>query len=184
MLAQTPLQADWFNLASLSFSLNCSTWPQTKLTICSNLLAPSHSLSHSVFTCVWLVPSATCLCRIVLLKWPLLMNLQMNSTLLPALTDWLKSTVQIRTDSQLVNSTPLHWTQLTEQNWLPIPLSLPMLLLNSLPFLSVLVRVECMLSLTHSVKSLSDSSLCLPLNYISLCGCFLLQTNLIYIVWD
>jgi hypothetical protein len=34
----------------------------------------------------------------------------------------------------------------------------------SLPFLSVLMRVGIVLSLTHSVKSFSDSSLCLPLS--------------------
>ena len=40
------------------------------LAICSNLLAPSHSLAHSVFTCVWLVLSATCLCTAVPAKLP------------------------------------------------------------------------------------------------------------------
>lgn len=29
VLAQTPLQADWFNPASLDFWLNCSAWPHT-----------------------------------------------------------------------------------------------------------------------------------------------------------
>ena len=29
VLAQTSFQADWFKLASLGFSLNCSAWPQT-----------------------------------------------------------------------------------------------------------------------------------------------------------
>lgn len=44
-----------------------------KLTLgnCSNLLAPSHFLVHSVFTCVYLFLSSTCLCRILLVKLPL-----------------------------------------------------------------------------------------------------------------
>ena len=61
ILAETHVQADWFKLVSLSFSLNCSAWPQTNLPICSNLLTPSHSLFHSLFTCVYLVFFVTCL---------------------------------------------------------------------------------------------------------------------------
>ena len=47
VLVQTPLQDDWFNLASLSFSLNCSAWPQIHSGICSNLLACSCSLAST-----------------------------------------------------------------------------------------------------------------------------------------
>ena len=39
-------QADWFNLASFNFCL------ASYLTLCSNHLAPSHSLTCSVSTCV------------------------------------------------------------------------------------------------------------------------------------
>lgn len=45
VLAHTLLQADWFSLASLSFSLNCSAWPKLTLEICSHLLACSYSLA-------------------------------------------------------------------------------------------------------------------------------------------
>jgi hypothetical protein len=47
ILAQTPLNADWFNLASFSFSLNCPSWPQLTLATCSNLLALSSSLAST-----------------------------------------------------------------------------------------------------------------------------------------
>jgi hypothetical protein len=48
------------------------------------------------------------------------------------------------------------------------PVLSPAVLLSSLSFLSVLVRVRGILYLIHSVKSFSDSSLCLPLHQTSL----------------
>lgn len=41
---QSPFQADWHNLDSLSFSLNCSAWAQASLALCSNLLVSSSPL--------------------------------------------------------------------------------------------------------------------------------------------
>ena len=85
VLAQTPLQADWFNLSSLSFSLNCSAWSQT-LASCSNLLAFFYSACFM------------CLC------WPTLNYL----------TSWAQhhcSAVTSLTPNRLsgINSTQLNW---------------------------------------------------------------------------
>ena len=87
-------------------------FPLLQLAISSNLLAP-----HSVFTCVYLVLSATCLCKTLLVKLP-----HTSPTIL------------------FLSCCP------------------------SMSFLSVFMWTGCILSVTHSVKSFSDLSLCPPLD--------------------
>ena len=75
------------------------------------------------------------------------------------------------TELPKLNGTELNWTSLhclnsTELHSLYYPplLTYSALPLSSLSFLFILMTVGCMLPLTHSTKSFSDSSLCLFLN--------------------
>jgi hypothetical protein len=58
----------------------------------------------------------------------------------------------------------------------------PTLLLSIHSFLSALLKSECILYPTHSVKSFSYLSFDYPSNYTFKDGCFLLQTNFTFIV--
>lgn len=89
--AQTPLQADWFHLASFRFSLNCFSWPQTN----SGNLFYSSDFLFSGF-------NGLCWCALNI------RNSWRNSVPLHCTPC---------TDSTYWTS-KLHWTEVNWQNWL------------------------------------------------------------------
>jgi hypothetical protein len=86
-LAQTPLQDDRFNLASLSLSLNCSAWPQTNS---GNSFWSSDSFLFCGFNCLCCA------------NWT-----ELNSTPLPSvLTVWTELTDSWMLEFKAYTTTP------------------------------------------------------------------------------